>query len=161
MTLDRQPLDLADLVQHAVEAALPAASEREINITVVPCTGAIVRGDSQRLEQVLDNLLSNALKFTPRNGSVDVRVSTKRDEVVLEVADSGIGIPASAQLELFTRFFRTDAAIASAIQGTGLGLSIVKAIVEGHGGGVGAESVEGEGATFRITLPRLASAAAA
>jgi len=155
LTLDRQPLDLSGLVDHAVEAALPAANERQITITAVPCAGAIVRGDSQRLEQVLDNLLSNALKFTPRNGSVEVRVSTRRGEVVLEVADSGIGIPASAQRELFTRFFRTDAAIAAAIQGTGLGLSIVKAIVEGHGGRVGVESVEGEGATFRVTLPRL------
>ena len=155
LTLDRQPLDLSGLVDHAVEAALPAANERQITISAVPCAGAIVRGDSQRLEQVLDNLLSNALKFTPRNGSVEVRVSTRRGEVVLEVADSGIGIPASAQRELFTRFFRTDAAIAAAIQGTGLGLSIVKAIVEGHGGQVGVESVEGEGATFRVTLPRL------
>jgi signal transduction histidine kinase len=155
LTLDRQPLDLSGLVDHAVEAALPAANERQITIIAVPCAGAIVRGDSQRLEQVLDNLLSNALKFTPRNGSVEVRVSTRRGEVALEVADSGIGIPPSAQRELFTRFFRTDAAIAAAIQGTGLGLSIVKAIVEGHGGQVGVESVEGEGATFRVTLPRL------
>jgi signal transduction histidine kinase len=77
---------------------------------------------------------------------------------VLEVADSGIGIPAKAQRELFSRFFRADAAIEKAIQGTGLGLSIVKAIVDGHGGQVGVESVEGEGATFRVTLPRLNAA---
>jgi signal transduction histidine kinase len=161
MTLDRQPLDLCKLADHAVEAALPAANERQIAINVVPCPEAIVRGDSQRLEQVLDNLFSNALKFTPPNGSVEVRLSASREEVVLEVADTGIGIPAGAQRELFTRFFRTDAAIAAAIQGTGLGLSIVKAIVEGHGGSVGVESAEGQGATFRVTLPRLASAAAA
>jgi signal transduction histidine kinase len=161
MLLDRQPLDLSELVEHAVEAALPAASERQITITVVPCPEAIVKGDRQRLGQVIDNLLSNALKFTPRNGAVEVRLTASRGEVVLEVADTGIGIPASAQRELFTRFFRTDAAIAAAIQGTGLGLSIVKAIVDGHGGRVGVESVEGEGATFRVTLPRLASAAAA
>jgi signal transduction histidine kinase len=161
LTLDRQPLDLSDLVDHAVEAALPAANERQITITAARCDDAIVRGDSQRLEQVLDNLLSNALKFTPRNGSVEVRLSASREEVVLEIADTGIGIPAGAQRELFTRFFRTDAAIAAAIQGTGLGLSIVKAIVDGHGGEVGVESAEGEGATFRVTLPRLASAAAA
>jgi signal transduction histidine kinase len=161
LALQRQPLDLSELAEHAVEAALPAANERQINITVVPCSEAIVSGDRQRLGQVLDNLVSNALKFTPRNGAVEVRLSAGREEVVLEVADTGIGIPASAQRELFTRFFRTDAAIAAAIQGTGLGLSIVKAIVDGHGGGVGVESVEREGATFRVTLPRLASAAAA
>jgi len=161
MVLDRRPVDLSELVDEAVDAALPAANERQITVTVVPCVETAVRGDRQRLAQVLDNLLSNALKFTPRNGAVEVRLSAARDEVVLEVADTGIGIPASAQRELFTRFFRTDAAIAAAIQGTGLGLSIVKAIVDGHGGRVGVESAEGKGATFRVTLPRLASAAAA
>jgi signal transduction histidine kinase len=161
MALDRQPLDLSELAGHAVEVALPAAKERQIQVTLAPCAEASVEGDRQRLGQVLDNLLSNALKFTPRNGSIQVRLSASRNEVVLEVADTGIGIPASAQRELFTRFFRTDAAIEAAIQGTGLGLSLVKAIVDGHGGQVGVESVEGEGATFTVTLPRLAAAKAA
>jgi signal transduction histidine kinase len=157
LVLDRQLVDLSELVEHAVEAALPSANERQITVTFVPCPAAVVRGDRQRLGQVLDNLLSNALKFTPRNGAVEVRLSADRDEIALEVADTGIGIPVSAQRELFTRFFRSDAAIASAIQGTGLGLSIVKAIVEGHGGRVGVESAEGQGATFRVSLPRLAA----
>ncbi len=161
MTLDREPLDLSELAQHAVEGTLPAASERQITITVAPCSDSVVSGDRQRLGQVLDNLLSNALKFTPRNGSVEVRLSASRDDVVLEVADTGIGISAGAQRELFTRFFRTDAAIEAAIQGTGLGLSIVKAIVDGHGGQVSVESIEGEGATFTVNLPRLAAARAA
>jgi signal transduction histidine kinase len=161
LVLDRQLVDLSELVEHSVEAALPAANERQITVTVVPCPAAVVRGDRQRLGQMLDNLLSNALKFTPRNGAVEVRLSEANDVLVIEVADTGIGIPLSAQRELFTRFFRSDAAIAAAIQGTGLGLSIVKAIVEGHGGQVGVESAEGQGATFRVTLPRLASAAAA
>jgi signal transduction histidine kinase len=155
MLLDRQLLDLSELVEHAVDVAMPAANERQITISVLPCADAIVKGDRQRLGQVLDNLLSNALKFTPRNGAVEVRLSASGNEVVLEVADTGIGIPANAQRELFTRFFRADAAIAAAIQGTGLGLSIVKAIVDGHDGQVGVESVEGEGANFRVTLPRL------
>ena len=161
MTLDREPLDLAELAQQAVEGTLPAANERQITISVAPCADSVVSGDRQRLGQVLDNLLSNALKFTPRNGSVEVRLSASRDNVVLEVADTGIGISAGAQRELFTRFFRTDAAIEAAIQGTGLGLSIVKAIVDGHGGQVSVESVEGEGATFTVKLPRLAAARAA
>src|SRR5438105_4265507 len=142
MTLDREPLDLAELAQQAVEGTLPAANERQITISVAPCADSVVSGDRQRLGQVLDNLLSNALKFTPRNGSVEVRLSARRDDAVLEVADTGIGISAGAQRELFTRFFRTDAAIEAAIQGTGLGLSIVKAIVDGHGGQVSVESVE-------------------
>ena len=161
MTLDREPLDLSELAEHAVEGTLPAANERQITITVAPCSDSVVSGDRQRLGQVLDNLLSNALKFTPRNGSVEVRLSASRDYVVLEVADTGIGISAGAQRELFTRFFRTDAAIEAAIQGTGLGLSIVKAIVDGHGGQVSVESVEGKGATFTVNLPRLAVARAA
>jgi signal transduction histidine kinase/uncharacterized membrane protein YidH (DUF202 family) len=157
LVLDRTPVDLAELVDHAVDVVLPAAKERQIELTVVPCAGAFVKGDRQRLGQVLDNLLSNALKFTPRNGAVEVRLSVRNDEVVVEVADTGIGIPAAAQRELFERFFRTDAAIAAAIQGTGLGLSIVKAIVDGHEGRVGVESAEGQGATFRVVLPRLAA----
>ncbi len=164
MTLDREPLDLAELAQQAVEGTLPAANERQITITVAPCSESVVSGDRERLGQVLDNLLSNALKFTPRNGSVgsvEVRLSASRDDVVLEVADTGIGISAGAQRELFTRFFRTDAAIEAAIQGTGLGLSIVKAIVDGHGGQVSVQSVEGEGATFTVKLPRFAAARAA
>ena len=157
MALEKQPLDLSEIVEHAVEAALPAAKERQISLSITPCSEANVRGDRQRLGQVLDNLLSNALKFTPRNGSVEVRLSGSGDKVVLEVADSGIGISESAQRELFTRFFRADAAIEAAIHGTGLGLSIVKAIVEGHGGTVGVESAQSQGATFRVTLPRLAA----
>jgi signal transduction histidine kinase len=159
LTMEQQLLDLCEVVDHAVEAALPAARERQIAISVIPCSDATVQGDRQRLGQVLDNLLSNALKFTPRNGAVEVRLSVDRDEAVLEVADTGIGIPESAQRELFTRFFRADEAINSAVEGTGLGLSIVKAIVEGHGGRVGVESAEGEGATFCVTLPRLNGAA--
>jgi signal transduction histidine kinase len=158
LRLEREPLDLSELVHQAVEAALPTAQERQISVSVAQCADASVNGDRQRLGQVLDNLLSNALKFTDRNGTVQLRLSATDGEVVLEVADNGIGIPASEQRELFSRFFRTDAAIDAAIQGTGLGLSIVKAIVEGHGGQVGVESVEGDGATFRVTLPRLAAA---
>jgi signal transduction histidine kinase len=157
MVLDRRPVDLSDLVDHAVEVALPAANERQIKVTVVQSAGAVVKGDRQRLAQVLDNLLSNALKFTPRNGAVEVRLAAANGEVVLEVADTGMGIAAAAQRELFTRFFRTDEAITAAIQGTGLGLSIVKAIVDGHGGQVGVESAEGQGATFRVVLPQLAA----
>jgi signal transduction histidine kinase len=88
---------------------------------------------------------------------VDVSVTTVNDKVLVEVADSGFGISDEEQERLFTRFFRTDAAVKRAIQGTGLGLSIVKAIVEGHGGTISVESAEGEGSTFRVALPIAAS----
>jgi signal transduction histidine kinase len=157
LALERQPLSLNELAEQSVEAALPAAREREITVSILPCAEAKVDGDRQRLGQVFDNLLSNALKFTPHNGAVEVRLSATADEAVLEVADTGIGIRSQEQPELFSRFFRTDAAIETAVPGTGLGLSIVKAIVEGHGGRVDVESNEGEGAIFRVALPRLAA----
>ena len=113
----------------------------------------VLKGDRVRLGQLLDNLISNAIKFTPVGGSVTVGVSRRGDRAVLEVTDTGMGIPASEQEHLFERFFRTTSATRSAIQGTGLGLSIVKTIAQGHGGTIEFESVEGEGTTFRVELP--------
>ena len=124
-----------------------------IEMVVNRTTRAAVLGDEKRLAQVFDNLISNALKFTTQGGFVTVSVNTLGDRVAIEVKDSGIGISAADQTKLFSRFFRTEAAMRNAIQGTGLGLSIVKAIVEGHGGKITVDSVEGKGATFRIVLP--------
>jgi signal transduction histidine kinase len=157
MTLEHEPLSLRELVENAVSAAAPTAQSQSIDLTFTCRDDGDVVGDDQRLAQVIDNLLSNALKFTPPGGSVNVTVTTDRDTVLVEVADSGLGIPADEQERLFTRFFRTDAAVKRAIQGTGLGLSIVKAIVEGHGGTITVESAEGEGATFRVALPAAAA----
>ena len=153
MTLEREPLNLRELVENAVSAAAPIAKRRSIDLTFICDDGADVVGDDQRLAQVIDNLLSNALKFTPPGGSVDVTVENDGTTVLVEVADTGFGISADEQQRLFTRFFRTETAVKRAIQGTGLGLSIVKAIVEGHGGTISVESAEGQGATFRVALP--------
>ena len=109
--------------------------------------------DRARLGQMLDNLLSNAVKFTPEGGIVTLRVQPDGDCVRLEVADTGMGIPADETEQLFSRFFRTSNATEQAIPGTGLGLTIVKALVEAHGGRISVESVEGSGTTFRIDLP--------
>jgi signal transduction histidine kinase len=102
---------------------------------------------------VVDNLLSNAIKFTPAGGSVTARLLTQGERVVIEIADTGMGMAATDQEGLFTRFFRTESARKNAIQGTGLGLSIVKAIVDAHGGEITVESAEGEGTTFRVYIP--------
>ena len=110
-------------------------------------------GDAGRLGQTLDNLISNALKFTPAGGRVDVRVLDRRDRVVIEVADTGLGIAAGDQRRLFERFYRATAATEAAIPGVGLGLSISKAIVEGHHGTISVASEEGRGTTFTIELP--------
>lgn len=159
VTLEKDLVSIPELLDQAVAAALPAAADRHIELTVRVCDDADVIGDKQRLAQVIDNLLSNALKFTPPEGSVGISVIARHDTVAVEVQDSGIGISAADQKKLFTRFFRTEAAMRKAIKGTGLGLSIVKAIVEGHRGEITVESAEGTGATFRIVLPLAAAIA--
>jgi signal transduction histidine kinase len=160
MALEKDALNFPELVREAVAAALPSATERRVQIDLNRCDGETeILGDRKRLAQVVDNLLSNALKFTPAGGVVEVRLLAEDESVALEVADTGIGIPAAEQQKLFTRFFRTEAAMKKAIQGTGLGLSIVKAIVEGHGGEITVVSAANRGATFRVVLPRAAAVA--
>jgi signal transduction histidine kinase len=159
VTLEKDLVSIPELLDQAVEAALPAAADSHIEMTVRVRDDAEVIGDNQRLAQVIDNLLSNAVKFTPPNGSIGISVIAQDDTVAIEVEDSGIGISAADQKKLFTRFFRTEAAMRKAIKGTGLGLSIVKAIVEGHGGEITVESAEGKGATFRVVLPLAAASA--
>jgi signal transduction histidine kinase len=102
---------------------------------------------------VLDNLISNALKFTPSGGRVDVRLSAADGTAVIEVQDTGLGIAEDEQEQLFERFFRSAQATRNAIPGTGLGLTISKAIVERHGGQIELESSEGVGTTVRVCLP--------
>jgi signal transduction histidine kinase len=110
-------------------------------------------GDAGRLGQTLDNLISNALKFTPAGGRVDIRVLDRRDRVAIEVADTGLGIAPEDQRRLFERFYRTSSATENAIPGVGLGLSISRAIVEGHGGRIAVSSEVGRGTTFTIEIP--------
>jgi len=153
LTLERAKVDVAALAADCVEAARPFADQRAIDLqlTAVPVPALV--GDRGRLAQVVDNLVSNALKFTPEGGHVEVRTSTIGDYVYLEVEDSGIGIPAAEQPRLFERFFRAASATEQAIPGTGLGLAIVKAIVEAHAGLIEVVSAPGKGTTFRVELP--------
>jgi len=102
---------------------------------------------------VLDNLISNALKFTPRSGRVFIRVSADGSDAVVEIEDTGVGIPTDEQDRLFERFFRSSTATEQAIPGTGLGLTIAKTIVERHEGSISIESTEGAGTTVRVRLP--------
>ncbi len=118
-----------------------------------------LRGDRARLGQLLDNLVSNAVKFTDPGGRVVVALRRNADGAVVTVSDDGIGIPAAEQRRLFDRFFRASTAQARAIDGTGLGLTIARAIVTVHGGTVDLTSAEGEGTTFRVRLPLAGPAA--
>jgi signal transduction histidine kinase len=118
----------------------------------VPETPLAVLGSPDRLRQVIGNLFSNAIKYSPQGGRVEVTAAIRGDAIRVEVHDDGIGIPAEQQAQIFTKFFRADAA-ASGIPGTGLGLAVSRDIVESHGGQIGFVSAEGAGTTFFIELP--------
>jgi signal transduction histidine kinase len=146
-------VDLTEIATQAAEAAQPTATRKNIQLTVSAADGLAVRGDAARLSQVLDNLISNALKFTPADGRIDVRAAVTGTDATIEISDTGSGIAADDQARLFDRFFRTEEATNQAVQGTGLGLAICKAIVDAHGGSITVESRLGRGSMFRIRLP--------
>ncbi len=152
LSVEREDVDLSAIAAESVQGAQPHANAQEVRLEL-DAEPAHLSGDPARLAQLVDNLVSNAIKFTNSGGSVVVRTQTTPRGVMLEVADSGIGIPAEEQAHLFERFFRTSNARRAAIQGTGLGLVIVQAISEAHGGSVSLESEEGVGTTFRVELP--------
>jgi PAS domain S-box-containing protein len=153
LVLEREPVDLVALAEHSVDAIRPLAAERGIEVGFQGEPVEPVEGDAGRLGQVIDNLLTNAVKFTPPGGCVDVRLRADNGLVELDVADTGMGISEADRAQLFERFFRTSDARVQAIQGTGLGLSIVAAIVKAHGGSVEVQSEVGVGTTFRVVLP--------
>ncbi|MEA2508232.1 MAG: hypothetical protein QOG21_314 [Actinomycetota bacterium] len=148
------PCDIGALARQAVERARPAADAKGIDLVVDARAAASVPGDEFRLAQTLDNLISNAIKFTPPRGDVVVSVTEDAGFAIIKVADTGMGIGAADQKQLFQRFFRTDEATSKAIAGTGLGLWITKSIVEAHKGRLTVESEKGVGTTFQIDLPK-------
>jgi signal transduction histidine kinase len=153
LELNPTPTDLGELAAAAVDATRPAATEKEITLTLDVEGPLPLEADAARLGQVLDNLLSNAIKFTRPGGAV-VLSSTDHDGAVrVEVADNGIGVPHEELGQLFSRFYRASTATRLAIPGTGIGLVLVRAIVEAHGGAIALDSVEGEGTRVTVTLP--------
>jgi len=153
-------IDLAGVVAERVRAAEPIALASGVELEYDGSPRAVVVADPERIGQVVDNLVSNAIKHTPRGGRVRAGVVQRESGVELRVVDTGIGISPPDLERLFTRFFRTRAAMEAAIQGVGLGLSIAQAIVERHGGRIEVASEVGRGSDFRVWLPADARGAA-
>lgn len=145
--------DLAELAATTADQMCLLAEDKGISISCNAPQAIPVEGDSARLKQVVVNLLDNAIKYTPSGGAVTLRVAESGARAVLEVADNGIGIPATAQPHLFERFFRVDKARSRDLGGAGLGLAIVKSICAAHGGQVMVQSSEGQGSQFKVELP--------
>jgi signal transduction histidine kinase len=152
LALERVETDLGAIAAHATEAALPAADARNV-VVRLENGGGTIHGDPTRLAQMLDNLVSNAIKFTPEGGRVIVRANADGDQAVFEVTDTGEGIPEGDRDRLFDPFFRSRDANARAVPGTGLGLTITKAIVDAHGGTIQVEPAPGGGTIFRVRIP--------
>ncbi len=158
MRIEPHPLDLGPIVGTATDAIMPAAEAKGVSIRKrTPDTTLKVNGDANRLQQVVWNLLTNAVKFTPEGGSVEVELKEEIGEAVLTVADSGQGIAPEFLPHVFERFRQADSSTTRSYTGLGLGLAIVRHLVELHGGSVKAESEgEGKGARFLVTIPLLA-----
>lgn len=154
LKLDFRPVSVAQLIESCVETAQLKAVPRQLALHVsLPERLPSARGDSNTLQEVLQNLLDNALQYTPAGGKIDVSASCSDGHVVVTVADTGIGIPQAEQERIFERFYRVDAARSREAGGTGLGLSIARHIMEAHGGRLWVESAVGEGSRFHFSIP--------
>ena len=148
-------VDVGAVAEKEVEGSRPLAVERNVDLHIEVAPAVVVRGDEQQIGLMVKNLVDNAIRYTPSGGSVSVRVFPQAREAVVEVEDTGTGIPLNAQSRVFERFFRVDEDRSRGSGGTGLGLSIVKHVAEMHGGHVSLQSELGEGSTFRVRLPLL------
>jgi len=158
------PTAVADLVIPAVDRLQPQAERSGLSMTIdLPSAGEgrdlpPILADVERVREVVTNLVHNAIKFTPAGGQVTISARVAGEEMIVSVQDTGIGIPADDLPRIFERFYKADRARSGG--GTGLGLSIARHIVQGHGGRIWAESVEGQGSTFHFSLPVATMAAA-
>jgi two-component system phosphate regulon sensor histidine kinase PhoR len=157
----REAVDLRELAQEAIELVGTRAAERSVSVTLAPPAtgeGPTVEGDADGLLRLISNLLENAVKYNRPGGTVRVRLAREEASAVVEVEDTGIGIPADSLPRIFERFYRVDKGRSREEGGTGLGLAIVKHVAQAHGGRVEVESRIGEGSRFRVFLPLGAAA---
>ncbi len=154
--VERRPVDVGAVASACVASAQPLAAKSGIDLTIDCAPGLpLVDGDAQRLGQVFDNLIGNAIKFSPNGGAIAVQIEARNDRVVVAVHDQGIGIPADQLERIWERFYQVDQGSTRRFGGSGLGLAIVKRIVEAHGGRVWVESTLGKGSTFFFSLPAI------
>jgi signal transduction histidine kinase len=154
LKLNTQPVDPRGLLQQTSAAFAHQAEQKGVRLELLVASDLPpVRADEIRLAQVLDNLLTNALRYTPSGGRIILGAAAHGDRVALTVQDTGPGIPAEALPLIFDRFYRADPSRAETAGQSGLGLAIAKALVEAHGGTLTVESTLGQGTTFRIELP--------
>ncbi|EPS0856872.1 two-component system histidine kinase PnpS [Listeria monocytogenes] len=151
-------VDVDEVIEQSARTIFEMATEKNIRVTIPEKTSAsvMIETDRDKLQQIIINLLSNAINYTPVDGKVEVKLIEQEAEVIIEVTDNGIGIPAKDIDRVFERFYRVDKARSRHSGGTGLGLSIVKHLVENCGGRIEVESQEEFGSTFRVTLPKKA-----
>ncbi|MDZ5661798.1 GAF domain-containing sensor histidine kinase [Nocardioides sp. S-58] len=151
----RRAVDLAELCEASVDLLSIRAKQSGVGLAFDGCgsTPVVVFGDPEELARVIDNMVDNAVKYTPEDGSVTVSMTVGDDEVSVEVADTGLGISATDQAHVFSAFHRSTNPNALSVPGTGLGLPIAQRIAESHGGTLSVTSELGEGSTFRFTLP--------
>ena len=158
LVLDRKPVRLQDVVAGTAASFQAEADQRGIELTLdAPPDQPSVFADAQRLQQVVSNLLANALRYTPENGRITLTSSTSPGTIIFSISDTGPGILPEAQPYLFDRFYRADTGRARDAQGggSGLELAVAKSIVQVHGGSIGVESTPGKGSTFWVRLPTL------
>jgi signal transduction histidine kinase len=154
ITIRREPVDIAVLVQEVAEANRPLAARKDQTIAVVAPPDHAAVCDSDRIREAIDNLVSNAIKYSPIGGTIDLLVAQEDSGIVVQVRDQGAGLSPEDISRLFGRFQRLSAKPTAGETSTGLGLSIVKRIVDLHGGRVTVQSAgQGKGATFKMTLP--------
>ena len=149
-----QPINYLNIIKKSIKAIEVSCQEKELSVTInLPEQNIHLLGDEQGISQLVDNLLDNAVKYTPLGGSLLIQLEVHELTSTLRIQDSGVGISPQYQHRIFERFYRVDKARSRELGGTGLGLSIVKNIAEQHGGSVSVTSQPGQGATFKVELP--------
>lgn len=156
VTVTPKAVNVAKLAEEVNKEHALAASDREIDLSlhIAAKQPPTVQTDTLLFKEVLSNLVSNAIKYTPPGGKVEVTVKSRRYDVLFVVADSGMGIPKYSQEQIFTKFFRAHNVVKQETSGTGLGLYLVKGLVDALGGKIWFESAEGKGTVFSVTLPK-------